>query len=211
VDSRHVCSDAYPTIFPARPQDELGPAESTVCLSSTGTFVRRGTLSPRTRRWTVMKRSYFALAFVFAGTAAGAYMIAPAPGATVSSTTGSNAKDKSNAQPVAAVPASVVSTIATRRPPVPLLLTKRPGPIATAGTLEIASRDPTPPTADAISPDPKDAKAQAGFAKTAIEQDGYKGVKGLAKGDDGVWRGRALRGSTEIAISVDPGGNVSAE
>ena len=158
-----------------------------------------------------MKRSYFALAFVFAGTAAGAHMIAPAPGATVSSMTGSNAKDKATAQPVAAVPAPVVSTIAMRRPPVPLLLTKRPRPIATAGTLETASRNTAPPTEDAISPDPKDATAQAGFAKTAIERDGYKGVKGLAKGDDGVWRGRALRGSTEVAISVDPSGNVSAD
>jgi hypothetical protein len=158
-----------------------------------------------------MKRAYFALALVFAGTAAGAHIIAPAPGATVSPMSSSNAKDNANTQPVTSVAAPVAPTIAPARPPVPLLLTKRPRPIATAGTLETASRNTAPPTEDAISPDPKDATAQAGFAKTAIERDGYKGVKGLAKGDDGVWRGRALRGSTEVAISVDPSGNVSAD
>ena len=48
-------------------------------------------------------------------------------------------------------------------------------------------------------------------ARKAIEFDGYKNVRALEKGPDGVWRGRAMRGRTEIAIRVDANGNVSAE
>ena len=47
-------------------------------------------------------------------------------------------------------------------------------------------------------------------AKAAIEADGYRQVKGLARGSDGQWRGRALRGSAEVAVTVDVRGNVSA-
>ena len=48
-------------------------------------------------------------------------------------------------------------------------------------------------------------------AKAAVERDGYKNVHALEQGPDGVWRGRAMRGRTEIAIRVDDNGNVSAE
>ena len=44
-----------------------------------------------------------------------------------------------------------------------------------------------------------------------IELDGYKHVRALEKGPDGVWRGRAMRGRTEIAIRVDATGSVSAD
>jgi len=158
-----------------------------------------------------MKCSYLALAFVFVGTVVSAHMMAPAPGATASASAGSDVKDEAKAQSVAIVPSLAVSKNPAIRPPVPLLLSNRPTPIVKAGTLEMASRDPEPGTADAVTPDAKDPKTQTeGFARMAIELDGYKGVKGLAKGNDGVWRGRALRGTTEIAISVDANGNVSA-
>ena len=61
-------------------------------------------------------------------------------------------------------------------------------------------------------PPSDDAKAVGGTqAKAAIELDGYKNVRGLEKGPDGVWRGRAMRGRTEIAIRVDATGSVSAD
>jgi hypothetical protein len=47
--------------------------------------------------------------------------------------------------------------------------------------------------------------------RALIEADGYRGVSGLARGPGGVWRGRALRGSTEIGVAVDTNGRVSAE
>jgi hypothetical protein len=47
-------------------------------------------------------------------------------------------------------------------------------------------------------------------AKAAIEADGYKGVRALARGSDGVWKASALRGQTEVLLSVGPTGSVSA-
>jgi adhesin HecA-like repeat protein len=47
-------------------------------------------------------------------------------------------------------------------------------------------------------------------AKAAIEADGYKSVRDLAKAPNGRWTARALRGATEIAVSVAADGSVSA-
>ena len=47
-------------------------------------------------------------------------------------------------------------------------------------------------------------------AKAAIEADGYKGVHDLSQGPDGKWSARALRGATEISVSVAADGSVSA-
>lgn len=44
-------------------------------------------------------------------------------------------------------------------------------------------------------------------AKAAIERDGYKGVRGLTC-NEGRCTGRALRGETEISITVEPDGTV---
>ena len=49
---------------------------------------------------------------------------------------------------------------------------------------------------------------QAAIAQKRIEADGYKNVQGLALGSDGLWHGRAMRGSTEIQVTVDRQGNV---
>jgi hypothetical protein len=48
------------------------------------------------------------------------------------------------------------------------------------------------------------------MAKAAIENDGYKNVRNLVKDGDG-WRGRAMRGRTEISIRVNADGSVSAD
>lgn len=108
--------------------------------------------------------------------------------------------------------APAVSAISQKRPPVPLFLPSRPPLIAKAVAAVDLVSDPSPASNTSQAATTEDAKPQnASFAKTAIEQDGYKGVKGLAKGNDGLWRGRALRGVTEVAVSVDPSGNVSAQ
>jgi hypothetical protein len=44
-------------------------------------------------------------------------------------------------------------------------------------------------------------------AKAAIERDGYKGVSGLTC-NQGRCTGRALRGATEISVTVEPDGSV---
>lgn len=48
-------------------------------------------------------------------------------------------------------------------------------------------------------------------ARAAIEADGYKGVKVLRKGANGVWHASALRGKTTVMLTVDAGGSVSAD
>lgn len=47
-------------------------------------------------------------------------------------------------------------------------------------------------------------------ARSAIERDGYRQVKGLSRAADGAWHGKALRGNSEVAVTVDTRGNVSA-
>ncbi|QND69830.1 hypothetical protein [Tardiphaga robiniae] len=49
-----------------------------------------------------------------------------------------------------------------------------------------------------------------GQAKSAIEKAGYSDISELKKDDDGVWRGKASKGGTAGAISVDFQGNVNA-
>jgi hypothetical protein len=55
-----------------------------------------------------------------------------------------------------------------------------------------------------------DATIGQAAAKAAIEADGYKSVRDLAKAPNGRWTARALRGATEIAVSVAADGSVSA-
>jgi hypothetical protein len=91
--------------------------------------------------------------------------------------------------------------------------------IAAAGTA--FAQTATPPAASGGAPiapsattDTNTANAtprltgQAGIAQKRIEADGYKNVEGLAPGSDGLWHGRALRGSNEVQVIVDKQGNV---
>ena len=48
-----------------------------------------------------------------------------------------------------------------------------------------------------------------GQAQTHIEKAGFTGVSGLMKGDDGVWRGMAMRGGASVAVAMDFKGNVT--
>jgi hypothetical protein len=72
----------------------------------------------------------------------------------------------------------------------------------------------TPPS---ISQDNNTANAsghptgQAAIAQKRIESDGYKNVQGLALGSDGLWHGRAMRGSAEVQVTVDKQGNVTQQ
>ncbi len=62
-----------------------------------------------------------------------------------------------------------------------------------------------PEEASAVDP------AGANAARAAIEADGYKGVKVLRKGANGVWHASALRGKTTVMLRVDASGSVSAD
>ncbi len=49
-----------------------------------------------------------------------------------------------------------------------------------------------------------------GQAKSKIEGAGFSDVSGLAKDDNGVWRGKAKKGGASNNVSVDFQGNVNA-
>jgi hypothetical protein len=48
-----------------------------------------------------------------------------------------------------------------------------------------------------------------GQAKSKIEEAGYTNVTALKKDDNGVWRGKATKGSASSDVSVDFQGNVN--
>ena len=132
-----------------------------------------------------------------------AYLIAPAPAATTAPAT---------AQPVtrlapAPVPSKLASNVKTLKAPVPLLVGKH-DQYFDVSTLPETAPTPGLKTTDVqqVSAAPSDSTA-----KTSIEMDGYRNVRALARSPDGSWHGRAMRGGTEIAVSVDPNGNVSQD
>lgn len=158
----------------------------------------------------------FALFGLALGMLATGYFFAPAPGAS----TPLHAPVQAKAAPP--VPPKAEARLVASRPPVPLVTAPRHSyqpvdqasgspssdkPTVDMGTLSTNPPNPNDPTqALTVS-----ASGDDGQARRAIEFDGYRNVHGLAKGPDGSWRGRAMRGKTEIAVRVDASGNVSAE
>lgn len=107
------------------------------------------------------------------------------------------APDSAVASPIMAASISLEA----HQPPVPLVRTAR----------NLAMKT-TPPAAEV--PDPE-MKAQDNLderaAKAAIEADGYKRVSVLGKSSNGTWRAKAYRGSTDVQLTVDSTGRVTAD
>ena len=126
----------------------------------------------------------------------------PAYGADTAPAIKSNATGSSGAIEMRRAPVPFVREIMTTpRPPVP--------------TVEPASRPPTAaaePTggAGAEEPPARDALRAEG-AKAAVEADGYKRVTVLGPGPSGTWRVKAYRGNTEVVVTVDNTGSVTAD
>src|ERR1700726_691433 len=84
--------------------------------------------------------------------------------------------------------------------------TAAPSANPNASTPAVASpnaNNPGAPTAGANS----FTEAQA---KSRIEGAGYSNVSGLAKDKDGIWRGKASKGSATVNVALDYQGNVVA-
>jgi hypothetical protein len=47
-----------------------------------------------------------------------------------------------------------------------------------------------------------------GEAKSRIEKSGFSNISGLAKDDNGVWRGKAMKDGRQVDVSLDYQGNV---
>lgn len=85
------------------------------------------------------------------------------------------------------------------------------GPAATA----IAQIQPS--IQPSIQPAPADANPTTrspsagldeGAAKSKLEAEGYGDVRGMTANPDGTWSGRAVRGNTEQAVTIDSSGNI---
>lgn len=131
----------------------------------------------------------------------GAHVVAPLPdgGTFTASAKAAAATDTAPAMARPVVDASASKPLVeVRQAPVPLLMRERPRVLpqpveATLAAMLSASDE------------------GANFARSAIEADGYRRVKILTAGPDGTWRARALRGTTEVVLTVDRAGRVSAD
>ena len=104
------------------------------------------------------------------------------------------------------------ASVETRQAPVPFQLKPRPPvnlpPVADKDkATEAKASSPSADKPGETSSDPAGENA----ARAAIEADGYKGVKVLRKGANGVWHASALRGKTTVMLTVDGNGSVSAD
>jgi hypothetical protein len=50
-----------------------------------------------------------------------------------------------------------------------------------------------------------------GQARSRIEEAGFSNVSELRKDDQGIWRGRAMRGGQQVGVALDYQGNVSVQ
>jgi hypothetical protein len=83
-----------------------------------------------------------------------------------------------------------------------------PSPASTPAGAPSSHAGP-PPASVADAPDQQTSGA-ALTAQRAIEHDGYKDVRDVAKGSDGLWHARAMRGNVQVRVTVDRTGRVSA-
>ncbi len=102
--------------------------------------------------------------------------------------------------PLSAAPAK--SGFEARQAPVPLLVRERP--VRGAAVVAEASV-----MGAAASPTVVNEEGRH-FARSAVQADGYKDVRDISAAPDGTWRARAMRGRTEVVITVDREGRVSA-
>lgn len=109
-------------------------------------------------------------------------------------------------------PASAAAVVPPAKAPEPA---RKPAPV-----LE-AKRDPVPilyvPKAAYVPPSAQEPQAprvtdgmSEAAARAAIAADGYKAVRGLTKAN-GKWTARAMRGDTEVGVTVAADGSVGAD
>jgi hypothetical protein len=88
-----------------------------------------------------------------------------------------------------------------------------------ASTLGVASAQQTPatptpapgttlPAPTAAAPIPGANSFTEAQIKTRLENNGFAGVTGLIKDQDGIWRGMATKGGSSVSVSVDYQGNI---
>jgi hypothetical protein len=48
-------------------------------------------------------------------------------------------------------------------------------------------------------------------ARSRLESNGYSNVMGLSRDSNGMWHGRAMKGTTQMQVRVDQNGNIIAQ
>lgn len=144
-----------------------------------------------------MKRTLLTLALVAAAGTAGAQTVqTPATGSVNTNVTTPGGTAGANTQMNTGAPMNSGTQMNTGTP-------MNTG----AGMSGSANANMAPNLANA----PAHMPGAAGTAQKRIEMDGYKNVQGLAKGADGLWHGTAMRGSTQVQVTVDRAGKVSTQ
>lgn len=92
-------------------------------------------------------------------------------------------------------------TLEARQAPVPLVRSFRPPPVPAKPA------DEAPAPTEQPAPEPLDSNA----AKAAVELDGYRRVTIVGKANNGGWRAKGYRGTTEVLLTVDGAGRVSMD
>ena len=115
-----------------------------------------------------------------------------------------------------AAPAPTVqkTSVEPRQAPVPFQMKPRPPvnlPEAKATDVKTTDAKATDAKPGETPADPAADGSGEKAAKAAIEADGYKNVKVLRKGANGVWHASALRGKATVMVTVDASGSVSAD
>lgn len=177
-----------------------------------------------------MKRSILiaAMAISMAGAASANHLIATfSPGAKSSrdaelqSSAGKAAPLALGARPVepraepavklTAVPVERRAALEGRLAPVPLQVKARPALYVPAADItEAYSRGEAGPSAKLEGGASASSEGVGeSAARAAILADGYKAVQVLNKGANGVWRAKAMRGTTDVLLAVDSSGSVT--
>ena len=52
------------------------------------------------------------------------------------------------------------------------------------------------------------ATAAEAAVKSKLEAKGYNGVRSLTRDTAGNWMGKAMRNNVEVAVTIDPAGNI---
>ena len=116
---------------------------------------------------------------------------------------------------------SLIGAVAVAQPAPTRSSPNQPAPAATAPAGQ-SSRDTAAAagnsnqavaTTDANAPIPARGANSftEGEARSRIESNGYSNVSGLTKDDDGVWRGKAQKGSQQAQVWLDYKGNVGQQ
>lgn len=152
----------------------------------------------------------FAELMLFAGILASGYVIVASSNATALPVAATAWSDKPTARE-AANPAALTPSPA---PPARISSAKPPVPLRTNRHATYWVEDPKRPpaaTEGAVTAQMEKRATSDAAAKAMIEADGYKNVSSLVQGPDGSWRGLAMRGAVEVAISLEANGRVLAE